>query len=658
MINLDSSKLAGVRFIIRQVDYFTAWEVKMFRWTVKFLIVLLTVLLFSACGGTTQTEEGAVPTTPAEPPVSATMPATPVTGFDCAAVAQIPVAECQALTAFYAAAGGVQWRDNSGWLETSTPCSWTGVTCVNDHVDMLALFFNELQGQLPATLADLPHLRVLDLHNNALTGPIPLELGRLSALEHLDFSANQLNGSIPVTLGDLPALSALYLPYNQLSGAIPAEIGRMASLRHIDLSYNQLEGAIPESLADLASLESLRLRRNQLDGAIPFGLGELAALVEIDLSFNQLTGTVPSALYQVPIHRLWGNQLDGTILLEPDGRQSVNYLGVTFAFDQAIAGSVLPELAPARSTEPGPGIMWAPPEHMVFTFAGTPGSPDHSPMGQYVPPEAQIHIYPTAGLNTEVQPIVAALQQLLADPSAQAAYQSVGPETEPFQPGLAMLPPSNAVQMFRAQVQPLSFAEGVGVRYLTQLSQGPTPINNQDLFYTFQGLTDDGATYIAAYFPIALADLPGSPQIGEEAFMTLMEDWPGYLAQTATLLNAPTAAFTPDLAALDALINSLSVAGAAPMPSITAIWPEDGESVDAQPVLQWEAQPGAVNYQVIVLDDVAFPPQVIIDQAVPEPMLTVDAPLPAGHYSWTVWAYDAAGKLLAELASSFVVADN
>lgn len=281
-------------------------------------------------------------------------------------------------------------------------------------------------------------------------------------------------------------------------------------------------------------------------------------------------------------------------------------------------------------------------------------------MGQYLPPEAQIHIYPTAGLNTEVQPIVVALQQLLADPSALAAYQSVGPETEPFQPGLSMLPPSNAVQMFRAQVQPVAFAEGVGVRYLTQLSQRPTPINNQDLFYTFQGLTDDGATYIAAYFPVILPDLPGSPQIGEEAFMSLMEDWPGYIAQTATLLNAqPTTAFTPNLAALDALLSSLSVAGAAPIPSITAVWPEDGESVDAQPVLQWEAQPGAVNYQVIVLDDVAFPPQVIIDQAVLEPMLAVDAPLPAGHYScWTIWAYDADGKLLAELASSFVVAQN
>lgn len=622
----------------------------------KLFMFLPVVLLFSACTSTTQTGGSVLTSTPTDPLVLATMPATPTAAFDCAVVTEIPVAECQALAVFFEATGGLQWPDSSGWLQTTTPCSWLGVSCANGHVDMLALFFNNLQGALPSSLAELTQLRVLDLHNNALTGPIPTDLGRLSALEYLDFSVNQFNGPMPGALGDLAALQGLYLPHNQLSGPIPAEIGKLASLRNIDLSYNQLESAIPDSLADLTALETIRLRHNQLEGAIPFGLGELAALAEIDLSFNQLTGTIPSALYQVPIHRLWGNQLEGTILLE-DGRQSVNYLGVTFTFDQMIAGSVFPELAPARSAEPGPGVMWAPPEHMVFTFAGTSASPDHSPLGQYLPPEAQIHIYPTAGLNAEVQPIVAALQQLLADPSALAAYQSVGPETEPFQPGLAMLPPSNAVQAFRAQVQRLAFAGGAGVRYLTQLSQGPTPVNNQDMFYTFQGLTDDGATYVAAYFPVSLPDLPNLPQIDEAAFMTLMEDWAGYLAQVADLLNMqPAAAFTPDLAALDSLVSSLSVAGVTPVRSITGIWPEDGESVDAQPVLQWEAQPGAVNYHVVVLDDAAYPPQVIIDQTVLEPMLAVSAPLLPGHYSWTVWANDSDGDVLAQLASAFVVA--
>ena len=72
----------------------------------------------------------------------------------------------------YEATNGPNWLDDSGWLQTTTPCSWLGVTCTTVRPDA-QIFFNNLQGQLPASLADLTQLRVLDLHNNALTGTIP-----------------------------------------------------------------------------------------------------------------------------------------------------------------------------------------------------------------------------------------------------------------------------------------------------------------------------------------------------------------------------------------------------------------------------------------------------------------------------------------------------
>jgi hypothetical protein len=92
--------------------------------------------------------------------------------FSCTAVSEIPTAECQALVTFYEATDGPNWVDNTGWLETTTPCSWYGLTCAGSHVDTLSLFYNDLQGQLPAALADLPQLRVLDLHNNAIPCPL------------------------------------------------------------------------------------------------------------------------------------------------------------------------------------------------------------------------------------------------------------------------------------------------------------------------------------------------------------------------------------------------------------------------------------------------------------------------------------------------------
>jgi len=90
---------------------------------------------------------------------------------------------------------------------------------------------------------------------------------------------------------------------------------------------------------------------------------------------------------------------------------------------------------------------------------------------------------------------------------------------------------------------------------------------------------------------------------------------------------------------------------------LTLTWPNAEEAVDAQPILQWEPFPSAVGYHVIVLDDRATPPQIVIDQTVTEPMLGVETPLAPGHYSWTVGAQDGATAVLAELASTFSVKD-
>ncbi|MBK8905299.1 MAG: hypothetical protein IPM53_29220 [Anaerolineaceae bacterium] len=627
----------------------------MSRFTLKVLFLLLFLLFFSGCRGSVDAPDnpGSSGDTAVATPASTTVPDS---GFDCAAVSEIPAAECQALVAFYEATAGANWADNSGWLATDTPCSWPGVTCAGGHVDMLGIYFNNLQGQLPAALADLTQLRVLDLHNNALTGPIPAEYGRLTNLEYIDLSVNQLTGSIPETFGELAALQSLNLAHNELAGPLPAQVGQMAALRNLDLAYNQLNDELPASLASLTALETLRLRDNQFTGAIPFGLGELPALAEVDLTFNQLSGTVPSALYDAAIHRFWGNPLEGAISVGESGQQDVNYLGVAFTADTAVANSVWPELVPVRPAVPGPGVMWAPPEHIVFTLTQAGGPQDHAPMGLYLPAEAQIHIYPVAGLNAEVRPAVDALQQLLADPSNLAAYGVVSPEASAAQPGLSMLPPSNAVQNFRAQVEMITFAEGSGVRYLTQLSQGPVPLSNQELFYTFQGLTADGATYVAAYFPVTLPDLPDSPQMSDEAFGKLMEDWSGYLAQTLTLLDGqPTAAYTPDLAALDGLISSLSVSGITP--TLEATWPNNGESVDAKPILQWAAFPGAVRYEVVVVDDDVYPPVVAFSQFTTDTMMPVEPGLEPGSYSWTVRALDDDEAVLAESNRVFRVKD-
>ncbi|KAK8473914.1 hypothetical protein V6N11_068223, partial [Hibiscus sabdariffa] len=68
---------------------------------------------------------------------------------------------------------------------------------------------------------DFKALHLLNLSNNALTGPVPFFLGNLPELEALDLSSNHLTGQIPLQLANLNFLSYLNLSNNKLTGRIP-----------------------------------------------------------------------------------------------------------------------------------------------------------------------------------------------------------------------------------------------------------------------------------------------------------------------------------------------------------------------------------------------------------------------------------------------------
>ena len=60
------------------------------------------------------------------------------------------------------------------------------------------------------------------LSNNALSGPLPQELGNLTALTALALSNCNLTGSVPSSWGALTLLSTLQLDGNRLVGTLPA----------------------------------------------------------------------------------------------------------------------------------------------------------------------------------------------------------------------------------------------------------------------------------------------------------------------------------------------------------------------------------------------------------------------------------------------------
>uniref|UniRef100_A0ACD5XZ78 Uncharacterized protein n=1 Tax=Avena sativa TaxID=4498 RepID=A0ACD5XZ78_AVESA len=65
---------------------------------------------------------------------------------------------------------------------------------------------------------------MFDLSMNSLSGPIPLELGKLEVLMFVNLSRNQLSGSIPLSISSMQSLSILDVSCNFLEGPLPKGI--------------------------------------------------------------------------------------------------------------------------------------------------------------------------------------------------------------------------------------------------------------------------------------------------------------------------------------------------------------------------------------------------------------------------------------------------
>jgi len=528
------------------------------------LALLFSLILLAACGIGADSFSQPPPTvaatsstvgdsTTSVPKESVTATPSVASGFDCAGVNQIPFAECTALVALYNSTNGPDWADNSGWLETDTPCTWSGIECTDGYVRDISLSYNLLTGILPPELGDLSHLRVLGLTVNRLHGSIPAELGNLSELVALDISGNQLAGPVPEELGDLPKLQTLSLGSNKLSGSIPPALSNIGSLQSLVLSHNQLTGNIPAELGNLVHLYSLYLSHNQLSGIIPAALGRLSLLSELDLSYNQLSGPVPESIAQISGRSLWGNQLDGTIAANGHVPFTVDYMGVHFSADPSLANSIWPEVIPATPLPEvleGPSYWLATPEHIRFSFADPGLSPGRQRMGFNLAVEAQILVFPLAEM-ADINPLVLTQIETLRNLLAERGTVPSGE--------LPLLPLTNSAQVFHAQVQYLDFDHIQGLRFISQHSQDQHPIMlSPELFYTFQGITDDGAYYVAAFFPLTTTVLPDTIEV---------DDWDAFHANYDTYLSETTAIldqlllteFTPDITLLDAVVTSLWV---------------------------------------------------------------------------------------------------
>ncbi|WMV27694.1 hypothetical protein MTR67_021079 [Solanum verrucosum] len=163
------------------------------------------------------------------------------------------------------------------------------------HLEILDMSYNSLSGSIPNSFSNLTRLRRLSLSKNSFTGPVTSSIGSLSRLQELFLDNNKFTGSIPESFNGLINLNRFELQQNNISGDLP-DLNQLINLIFLDLSNNRLAGNffrtnLPDSMIELS------IRNNCLHGEFPLNFEELKFLQVLDLIHNLFSGMIPAGLF-------------------------------------------------------------------------------------------------------------------------------------------------------------------------------------------------------------------------------------------------------------------------------------------------------------------------------------------------------------------------
>ena len=219
---------------------------------------------------------------------------------------------------------------------------------------------------------------------------------------------------------------------------------------------------------------------------------------------------------------------------------NVTCYGLSIYIDPALASSTTCELIPASTEE-----MDIHPQYTNLTLQGYPLQDKFFP--------ATISVFPVQQF-AELQPDF--IPGLVTDLQALTAGGLPGNF------GLPFLPIFHAAQTFHANYTLFPFMNGNGIRFLTLYAQFTAPVNNHDLFYTYQGLTPDGQYWVSAILPINLPILPANADNppGGVSWEQFSNNYDAYILDMVTQLEAQTPdSFIPSLPFLDGMISTIII---------------------------------------------------------------------------------------------------
>ena len=164
---------------------------------------------------------------------------------------------------------------------------------------------------------------------------------------------------------------------------------------------------------------------------------------------------------------------------------TVTLNNVSFTIPLGVAKDSQSEMVSAVSDANNAAPFELAPAHLEFTLTG------YQLQNKLLEP--QIFVYP-AEEYAKLNPIAGEQIQKVKTIIAGSQLTS---ETMP------VVPSFNATQQIASKMQVINFQNGRGIRFLTQYAQYPSSINNHELFYHFQGLTNDGKYYVVAALPVS-----------------------------------------------------------------------------------------------------------------------------------------------------------
>ncbi len=213
-----------------------------------------------------------------------------IISIDCNGINNLSSPEKNALNDLYANTNGNSWSESTYRITDPTRNTankgFTYIDIANvRHIKTIDLNQNNLNGAISSSFGNFSELTSLKLDTNSITA-IPEELSGLTKLEILYLNDNYSITTLPTSIGNLSNLTELYIQ-NCNFNLLPTSIYSLSSLLKLNFSNNDIT-LLPEELGSITSLTELIASPNPFP-SVPNQISNLVNLTILDLSGSLIT---------------------------------------------------------------------------------------------------------------------------------------------------------------------------------------------------------------------------------------------------------------------------------------------------------------------------------------------------------------------------------